>query len=470
MTTSRPPRKALVAALAATAAALAALGGLAGYGLGTTGAAGAWLSLIPVGLGLGLGLAGVLGTVILIARHADAIERLRVDIVLLEGRRGEPPPHWRAPADTLDRLGAAIADLVARERLAAGNPDARLAAILGAFDEGLLVVTDQGRISLINAAATGLLGNARATVGSAIDRVLEAGDLKEAIGRVRAAGRPLPVFLRTIDGVALATRIADLDGHGGIVLMFPMALVKHRPAALAYDLSLHELPPAPLPLDDGLPLAELPALAIATRRAIGTGTDPDDRLLAVAAVRVHGSRLFPSGAFARLVNPGAPIRQRPLAAHGLTPAMLAAAPGFAATAPALVEAMRGCAVVGLAVGSDLALLRRAVARAGCGWAEPSALSLRELAATLEPERVAFDLPTLMRDYDVVLPGIPLPNFPLSGAQGVLGEALASGEVLARLIARLHDRGITTLGSLRALKRPSAAARPAGARLRPARPA
>ena len=93
-------------------------------------------------------------------RFGLGIERLRSAVLNLVSDRDASLPAKLpegTPAEILAMLQslAAYQDEVVRDRNA---PDHRLLAVLGALSSGVVVVTDQGQVSVINQAARDLLG------------------------------------------------------------------------------------------------------------------------------------------------------------------------------------------------------------------------------------------------------------------------------------------------------------------------
>jgi len=76
------------------------------------------------------------------------------------------------------------------------------------------------------------------------------------------------------------------------------------------------------------------------------------------------------------------------------------------------------------------------------WNEPPWLDTLLLAAALDP-----DIPELSLDALAARVGVSV-----HGRHTALGDSLVTAEVFARLLPRLHDRDVTTLGQARAFSR------------------
>lgn len=394
-------------------------------GLGTV------LVLVLVAMG-GVGLAILSQEV---NNHLDEVERLRGDVVMIGGTTTELPRRWSEEAradDELKRLAGTISDMLGRERAQRTRPDARLEAVVGAVADGLVVVTDSGLVSLINHAASVLLGRTRAGVGTSVYAALEREDVIAAMARARAARHPASAMIRTVDGDYLAARVADLGQHGGTAISFH-ATVLETSTGLSYDLGLLDRLPAKKPVDDDTPLIDLPVVVLDTET---TGLNVrSDRIVSVGAVRVHGSRIFHSANMDRLVNPGLLIPARSTAIHGITNQMVGGAPAFPEIAGEIEDFVRDTVVVGHNIRFDLAMLKRETERAGLPWSPPRSLDTSLLVIALEPNTENLNLESVAERFGVEI----------QGRHTALGDCLVTAEIYVRMVPRLHDHGISTLG-------------------------
>src|SRR5690606_4272123 len=126
----------------------------------------------------------------------------------------ELPRYWAEPrrsADEIRRVAAAAGDAIGRHRLARTTLDARLAVVVGAAAEGLVVSTETGLVSLVSAAALARFGaGGHLALGTSLYGVFDRRDVAEAVSRARAEGRPVQARLRTVEGEPVAVRVADL--------------------------------------------------------------------------------------------------------------------------------------------------------------------------------------------------------------------------------------------------------------------
>ncbi|UCH74342.1 MAG: 3'-5' exonuclease [Rhodospirillales bacterium] len=413
------------------------------------------ISMIVLFVLLVAGIGAIWGGAILVNRHFDDMERLRGALLVAAGQDEPLAADWprlgAAGAETLD-LAAAAARAIAAHRALGGRTDEKLAAVVGAAAEGLLVITDTGLVSLVNKAAMRVLGREAVAVGTSVYAALERDEMVVLEQRVRAAGRAVEVEIPHVDGRMIEALMAPLGAHGGFVI----SLSHREPGTVndvEHDLRLHDRPPA-VSLAPGAaadwPLEDLPVLVLDSET---TGLDVAlARIVSLGAARSHGWRLYPHANLDCVVNPGVPIPRQSTAVHGISDAMVAPAPNFAEVWPRLQEMAEGAVVIGHSIGFDLAILRRECERHDIAWRTPPALDTGLLFAALHPKESDITLERLAERFGVEI----------EGRHTALGDALVTAEIWLALIPRLIDRGVRTYGAARQL---SAEARGLAARQR-----
>lgn len=415
-------------------ACIAAMAGVALCGAGFEMLSAFGMAWRPIWHGIPLVAAGsVLGVIAIgwiaigvIDGHFDDIERVRA--VALTGHLGEEAmPRPESPE--LERLVAALS--VGMRVHDAAEDGGRLTALLAAFDEPLLAITEAGQISLVNGAAKALLG--RAGVGSSILGIFDGAALEATLSL--KAGEVSVRSLHHLDGRRLTVRMVALPDTGGALLRFAGAVDSATPGEVEHDLRLHDLPP-PGGFTDETPLECLPTLVFDSET---TGLDVrTDRVVAMAGLRLHGRRSYPATRFEELVNPGRPIPPRATAIHAIGDAMVEVAPRFDALWPDLLRRWAGTVVVGHNIGFDLAILGAETARAGLAWQAPPHLCTLLLAAALWPSETDLNLESVASRLAVA------PH----GRHTALGDALMTAAVWAGMIPLLADRGVHTLADAR----------------------
>ncbi|MGE5537567.1 MAG: exonuclease domain-containing protein [Solirubrobacterales bacterium] len=368
--------------------------------------------------------------------HAEDLKLLQSALEAVAA--GHQPPEQLATrfhgkgGHAAERLAVLVSDIATRRALDSGKPDQRLASVIAAMTDGVVVVTDSGLVSLINAAAKRALGAERAAVGKSIWAAVDRDSLAAAMAGALEGGRgSVETLLRTVDGTEVRARVGNFGEHRGAVITMPAAETEHV-HAVEVALDLHDVPPAAPAPGGATPLDELPVTVLDTET---TGLDVKlDRIVSVGAVRVHGARIFRSAVIDRLVDPGKHIPARSTAVHGITDAMVAGQPAIAATLPEVMAMLQNTVVVGHNIGFDLALLRRSAEEAGLAWVDPPWLDTILLAGALEPEQEDLNLDAVAARMGVSI----------QGRHTALGDSLVTAEIYVRMLALLGRRGIKTL--------------------------
>lgn len=368
------------------------------------------------------------------ARLVAEVETTR-GAILATGADGILPP-LHGDAHALAEISE-LRDTIARRlaQYANGGLDARLAEIIAVLPDGVLVSTPDGLVSAANFAGRRALGIESGVVGTSVFNRLSRSSVAESLARARTLARPIRASIATVDGGTLPAVVTALKGEAGAVFVFralPGDPSDHR-AEIEVDLTLHEKPPACAGPTKETPLEELPLVSLDTET---TGLNVTrDRIVAVGSVRLHGRQLFRSCTFDTLVRPGRSIPVSATAIHRITNAMVAHAPEIGDVWPRLRECLLGAVVLGHHIAFDLAMLSAAASRHRLPWAEPLALDTARLAAALDPSEGDLDLAAIACRHGIT----PL------GRHTALGDSLMTAELYLRMLPRLLDRGVLTLG-------------------------
>ena len=174
-----------------------------------------------------------------------------------------------------------------------------------------------------------------------------------------------------------------------------------------------------------------------------TGLDVrQDRLVQIAAVRLHGADIIGHDVFDVLLDPGVPIPEVASRIHGLGDRDVAGKASFAAIAPELAAFIGQSVVIGHSIHFDMALFRHEALRHGVTWKEPHAVDVGMIAAGLQPGLVDTSLDSLAAGLGITI----------SGRHSALGDALATAKVYVALIPQMLAAGVRSLGELDALCR------------------
>ncbi len=186
-----------------------------------------------------------------------------------------------------------------------------------------------------------------------------------------------------------------------------------------------------------LPLISLDAVVLDTET---TGPDAARaRIIQIAAIRISGGRIAEDDPYDELVDPGIAIPESSTRIHGLRDADVAGAPDFPSLRAGLEAFIGDAVVIGHSIGYDLSLLKSETLRAGASWRRPRSLDTRILARLLRPTLTGFTL-------DIVCDWL---GVEIAGRHTALGDARATAEVFVKMVPRLRDMGVRTLGEAEA---------------------
>ncbi len=185
----------------------------------------------------------------------------------------------------------------------------------------------------------------------------------------------------------------------------------------------------------------LGALSVVALDLETTGLDVRrDRVVQIGAIAMLGPRILEAPRIDQLIDPGVPMPAVAERIHGLGDADVAGAPSFVGFYATLHEMLSGRIVVGHNVAFDLAVLRHEAARANIPWHDPPALDIALLIAALEPTPPDLGLETIASTLGVQI----------EHRHSALGDSMAAAEVFARLIPRLREADVRTLGEAQLL--------------------
>jgi DNA polymerase-3 subunit epsilon len=138
-----------------------------------------------------------------------------------------------------------------------------------------------------------------------------------------------------------------------------------------------------------------------------------------------------------LVDPGTALPSWVTRLTGITEALLAGRPGFAAVAPALAHALADGVFVAHNARFDWGFLAAECALAGVRAPEGTPLCTVRLTRRLVPELRHRSLDDVARFFEIANPA----------RHRAFGDALATAGVLRGLLLRARERGVTTLEQL-----------------------
>ncbi len=321
-----------------------------------------------------------------------------------------------------------------------------LFAVLTGLDVPVGVVDDSGRILLVNPAARRMLvSRSRIAAGRSIFGVFDAEDLTPLLMRALAGERPSAVVAGT--PIRLA-RITGPDEPGMVLIIGEPGEDPVGPeVGLSVDVARPNRPEVSREQWLATPLEQI-VFTVLDCETTGLHSEAGDRLIALGAVRIDSARVRADDTFDALVNPGRHIPESSTRFHGISDELVADAPTGAAVLSDFAHYAVDSVLVGHHLAFDLGFLTPPAAEAGVTL-EPLSLDTMMLSAVLDPD------PDARHGLDGVCARF---GVEVIGRHTALGDALATAEVLVRMIPLLRERGIHTLGDAR---RASAATELAG---------
>jgi DNA polymerase-3 subunit epsilon len=394
------------------------------------------LRIIVIALA-GVAITSGLALAYLARRWGLRVEQLRGWVNLVAGESESLRREIAPDADAVDRVQLAIIDMLGMRIDQQGTIYRRLGDVLNAIPDGVVVVTPEGLISLVNAAGRPLFGSRDSVIGTSIYETLSRHSLADALALARDSEKPISAILHTVWSDTLRATVARIGTDGSALLRFPAN--EAAAAALEHDLSLHDRPGQAAAISPATPLSELPAIALDTET---TGLDQNhDRVISIGAVRLHGPRLYRSQTLNVLVNPGRSIPNRTIAIHGISNAMVSDAPPFDQIADRVLDHTTGLVLVGHRIDFDVAMLQSEMRRCGRDWRPAASLDVMLLYVGLFPDQQILRLDDIAAALDV----------PVIGRHSALGDALTTAEIFVRLIAAMSAQGLDTLEAAHALQ-------------------
>jgi DNA polymerase-3 subunit epsilon len=191
----------------------------------------------------------------------------------------------------------------------------------------------------------------------------------------------------------------------------------------------------------GSPLIETCSFAVVDCETTGSRAQTADRITEVAIVVVHGARR--EMVFESLVNPGFSIPWRVAQLTGINDAMVRRAPLFDDIADQVVAALAGRVFVAHNARFDWAFLSAEVRRAKSHRLAGAHICTVRLAKRLLPQLESGSLDALSWHFG-------LENHARHRAGG---DAMATAQLLERLILLAREQGARTLADLQAMCRP-----------------
>ncbi len=352
---------------------------------------------------------------------------------------GDLAPAAAGLADQVNDTALSTAEAVASETARLAAEKQRLTALLTEIPVAMLLAGPKHQIVLYDAQAAEVLSQiAQPRLNASLFDYLESTGLTDAYARLVKTGLEVECKLSSVDGThKYAARMKPLGDAPGYMLIFDSASVDIRPEdsrPLVYDFDLLNAP-----VDVEIENRRLVDLCFVVFDSETTGLLPHkDEVVQLAAVRVVNGRIVTGEQMDTLVDPGIPIPPASTKVHGVTDAMVQGAPGIAKVGREFHNFARDAVIVAHNAPFDMAFLRRHAKAMQVEWTHPI-LDTVLLSAVLFGASETHTLDAVSERLDITIPD--------ALRHTALGDAVATAEVLVKMLPMLTARDMVTFGDV-----------------------
>ncbi|WP_425044127.1 exonuclease domain-containing protein [Primorskyibacter sp. S87] len=352
---------------------------------------------------------------------------------------GDLAPAAAGLAGQVQDGAMATAEAVASETARLAAEKQRLMGLLTEIPVAMVLVNPAHQIVLYDGQAAAVLAQVHhPRLNASLFDYLARDAVEAAYGQLVKSGKEVKATLTSADGrQSYQARLKPLGDAPGYMLIFDDSEARIAPEAarpLVFDFDLLETAG-----DEAFEERRLRDLTFAVFDTETTGLLPHkDEVVQIGAVRVLRGRIVDGEQMDQLVNPGIPIPSASSKVHGVTDAMVRDAPDIGVAGKDFHKFSADAVIVAHNAPFDMAFLRRHAKRMGVEWDHPI-LDTVLVSAVIFGASETHTLDALCDRLDVTIP----PDL----RHTALGDAVATAEVLCRMLPMLEARGMQTFGDV-----------------------
>lgn len=351
---------------------------------------------------------------------------------------GDLAPAANALSEVVGSSVMDTAEKVARETRRLRSESERLTALLTEIPIATILLNPAREIVLYDAQAADILSRiAPPRLKAPLSDYFDLGGLDTAIAQLSDKRLETEFQLRGSAGSeVLDARVKSLGGDGHMVFIdvqdagrLPIAA---RPLVFDFDLMAQ----ADVKDIEDMPLGNLCYVPFDTET---TGLSiKDDDIIQIGAVRVLNGRIVEGEHMDSYVSPGRPIPPASTKIHHITDEDVLGAPVIAEACRSFHHFAKDAVLVAHNAPFDIGLLRKYGPDAGVEWTHP-VLDTVLLSAVVFGTNEQHSLDALCDRLEIAIPE--------DARHTALGDAMATGAALVKLLPLLNAKGIQTFGEL-----------------------
>ncbi len=352
---------------------------------------------------------------------------------------GDLAPAAAGLAEQLSASTLSTAEAIATETAHLASEKQRLTALLTEIPVAILLAGPTHQIVLYDAQAAEVLAQiAHPRLNASLFDYLERKSLQDAYAKLSKTGLDVACTLMSADGKqSFTARMKPLGDAPGYMLVFEDSIAQIQPEdarPLVYNFDLLDTPG-----DDVFENRQLSDLCFVVFDTETTGLLPHkDEIVQIGAVRVVKGRVVEGERIDMLVDPGIPIPPASTKVHKISDALVRGAPDIVEAGRSFHHFARDAVIVAHNAPFDMAFLHRHANRMEVEWDHPI-LDTVLLSAVLFGASEAHTLDAVCDRLSITIPP--------ALRHTALGDAVATAEVLVKMLPMLSARGMITFGDV-----------------------